>query len=80
MINMSFYNGTLNREILKAFIETTDKQILYTYGYEWKNPTIHRKPVTKEQALGIVKEEDLLDAREGFECLHLNAFSTSDMW
>lgn len=80
MLNMSFYNGTLKRDVLKAVIETTEKPIVYTYGYAWKNPTIHRKPVTKEQALDIVKEEDLLDAKEEESCIHLNAFSSNDMW
>lgn len=80
MLKMSFYNGTLNRDILKAVIETTEKPIVYTYGYEYRQPTTHRKPVTKEEALNIVKKESLLDAKEEEHCIHLNAYSSNDMW
>lgn len=80
MLEMSFYDGTLNRDMLIAVIETTDKPIVYTYGYEYRQPTTHRKPVTKEEALNIVKTEGWLDATEEETCIHLNAFSANDMW
>lgn len=80
MIKMSFYNRTLDRDVLRAVIESTDKQILYTYGYVSRHPTTCRKPITKEEAVRIVKEESLLDATEEASCIHLNAFSSNDMW
>ena len=80
MIKMSFYNGTLNRETLRAVIDTTDKEIVFTYGYEYRHPTTHRKPITKEEAKEIVNKESLLDATEEETCIHLNAFSSNDMW
>ena len=80
MLKMSFFDGTLNRRMLRAVVETTDKPIVYTFGYEYKHPTTHRKPITKEEAVKIVLNESLLDAKEEDECIHLNAFSTNDMW
>lgn len=80
MLKMSFYNGTMNRETLSNFINTTDKPIKYTYGLGYRGPTTYRVPINKERALGIVKNESLLDATEEAECLHLNAYSGNDMW
>ena len=51
-IDMSFY-WTLNKEILKAFIEKTDKPIRYTYGLKYRNPTTLNVPVSKERALRL---------------------------
>lgn len=80
MLRMSFYYGTLNRERLIEFIESTDKKIVYTYGLGYRNPTTYRKPISKEAAIKIAKNESLLDATEEAECLHLNAYSGNDMW
>lgn len=79
-IKMSFYNGTLDRESLKEFIEKTDKPIRYTYGLKFKGPTTMNVPVSKEQALEIVDSQSLLDAKELDDCLDLNAYSGNDMW
>ena len=80
MLKMSFYDGTLNRDMLIAVIETTDKPIVYTYGLIYRHPTTYRKPVSKKEAVNIVKKESLLDATEEETCIHLNAFGDSDMW
>ena len=80
MLKMSFYKGTLNRDVLKAFIETTEKPIVYTVGYAFRHPTTYREPVSKKEALKIVDRESLLDANEEETCLHLNSFTSSDMW
>lgn len=80
MLKMSFYNKTLNRTRLMEFIGNTNKPIVYTYGYESKHPTTHRVPKTKAEALSIIAEESLLDATEEETCIHLNAFSSNDMW
>ena len=80
MIDMSFYRGTLNREELIKFILATSKPIRYTYGFGYKSPTTHKVLITKADALKIADEESLLDARENEEYLHLNAYSSNDMW
>lgn len=80
MLKMSFYDGTLNRKVLQAVVETTDKPIVYTYGLGYRRPTIYRKPITKEEAQKVIEKESLLDAEEEENCIHLNAFSSNDMW
>ena len=80
MLKMSFYNGTLNRTKLINFIETTTKPIRYTYGLGYRHPTTNKKLITKEQAIKIVNTQSLLDADEYEDYLHLNAYSSNDMW
>ena len=80
MIKMSFYNGTLDREKLIAFISETDKPIQYTYGLGYRHPTTHNKPISKDEAIRIAKTQSLLDADEYEDRLHLNAYSSNDMW
>ena len=80
MLKMSFFNGTVNRQILTDFINTTDLPIKYTYGLGYRSPTTNKVPVTKDRALEIAKNQSLLDATEEKDCLHLNASSANDMW
>lgn len=78
MLNMSFYNGTLNREIAKETINKTEKILMYRYGYGWKGAK--KSPITKERALKIIDTESLLDIEESETEILLNAYSTNDMW
>lgn len=80
MLKMSFYDGTLNKQALKAFVAETKKPICYTYGFEFRNPTTRRVPTSKEEAIHIIDTASLLDATEEKNCLHLNAYSANDMW
>lgn len=80
MLNMSFYDGTLNRAKAKEFIAETKKPLKYTYGLGYRNPTTNHEPITKEQAIEIIKKESLLDITEHNDYVHLNAFSSNDMW
>ena len=79
MIEMSFYNGTLDKKKAEEFIKNTDKPIVYTYGFEYRNPTTHRKPISKEKAIQILNEE-WCDLTEEENDVHLNAFSANDMF
>ena len=80
MLKMSFYDGTLDREIAKNIIVNSDKPCLYTYGLGYRNPTTNHKPISKEEALEIIKTKSLLDITEHDDCFHLNAYSSNDMW
>lgn len=80
MIKMSFYNGTLDRKEAMKLVSDTDKKLVYTYGYEYRNPITHRKPITLDEAIDKIKNESLLDITEEEDCIHLNAFSSNDMW
>jgi len=80
MLKMSFFDGTMNKDELRTFVRETEKEIKYTFGLGYRNPTTHNKPISKEEAMAIIDRESLLDAKEKEECLHLNAYSDNDMW
>lgn len=80
MLNMSFYKGTLNRKELIEFIINTDKSISYTFGFSWKNPKTNCMIISKQEAITIVQEQDLLEAEEGKYFLNLNAYHINDMY
>ena len=77
---MSFYDGTLNREKAKEVIANTDKELKYTYGLSYRKPTTYKKPIDREEALNIVATESLLDITEYEDWIHLNGYSSNDMW
>ncbi len=80
MINMSFYNGTLNRVKAKEYIQGTNKRCVYTVGLAYRHPTTHRVPITKERAMQIIDVADLLDIKEERQVIHLNSYTGNDMW
>lgn len=80
MLRMSFHDGTLNKEELIKFVNSTEKEVRYTYGLGFRNPTTNRELVTKDRALEIIESQSLLDATEEKDYLHLNAFSVNDMF
>ena len=80
MLKMSFYDGSLDRNKAKEFVAETNKPLRYTYGFSYRNPTTHNKPITKEEALKIIDDQGFLDITEEQEYVHLNAYSENDMW
>ena len=80
MLKMSFYDGTLDKAKAKEVIAETEKELKYTYGLTFRNPTTNKKPITKEEALQIIDRESLLDINEYEDYILLNAFSSNDMW
>lgn len=80
MLKMSFYDGTLDRNKLMQAVRETTKPILFTYGLIFRKPTTYRKPITVSEAMEIIRKEGFLDADEEPDCIHLNAFSETDMW
>ena len=79
-IKMSFYRGTLDRKRLAEYAKITSKDIRYTYGFSYRNPTTNKKLISKEEALEIIEKEGFLDADEDCETLFLNAYSANDMF
>ena len=81
MLKMSFFDGTLNKEKAKEYILNSGKPCRYTYklGYR-SNSTTNNIFITKEEALEIIAKESLLDLREHDTYIHLNAYSSNDMW
>ena len=80
MLKMSFNDGTLDRRKAKEFIAETEKELKYTNGLRMRNPVICNEPITKEQASEIIENSDLLDITEYDNYVHLNTFSSNDMW
>ena len=80
MLKMSFYNGTLNKEKAKEYINTSSKPCQYTYGLGYRNPTINHNPISKIEAMEIIDRESFLDIDEYEGYIHLNAYSDNDMW
>lgn len=80
MINMSFYDGTMNKKELIDFIESTDKDIIYTHGLKFRRPTTYEVPIDKQRALEIINNYSLLGAREKETYIELNTYSGNDMW
>jgi len=62
------------------YIEKLDKPCVYTYGLEYKHPTTHRVPVTKEEAIEKIKNNSLVDITEETDVIHINAYSSNDMY
>ena len=80
MLKMSFFDGTLDRNKAREFVNITDKKLVYTYGFEYRNPTTHRVPIDKERALELISHESYLDITEEEDFIHFNAFSSNDMF
>ena len=80
MLKMSFYNGTLDRVKAKEVIANSNKELKYTYGFGYRNPTTHKKPIDKLEAYRIIDKEGFLDITEYEDYIHLNAYSDNDMW
>lgn len=78
MLNMSFYDGTLDREKAKEVVEITEKKLTYRYGYGWKGA--EKRPIDREKALGVIEKECFLDVKETEDEILLNAYSSNDMW
>ena len=79
-LRMSFYNGTLDRSMAKGIIRNTTRPVVYTYGFEYRDPTINHKPIEKTAAYGIIDKESFLDIDFRDDLIHLNAYSCNDMY
>ena len=80
VLEMSFYHGTLDRDKALEIIRKTDRPLVFTNGILYRNPTICRQPVSKAEALEIVRKEGLLNIHFEENQVHLNAFSDNDMY
>jgi hypothetical protein len=80
MINMSFYNGSLDKKVAIEGIKTTHKPITLTVGFAYRNPTIHNKPITVQEALSIINKESFVDIKECETCISVNVYSANDMY
>ena len=77
---LSEFRGSRDREDAKKHILETDKPLKYTHGLGYRGPSIHNKPITKEEAISIIDKGDFLDITEYDDYIHLNTYSDNDMW
>ena len=80
MLNMSFYDGTLDKEEAIKAIIMSDKPCKYTYGFKYKNPTTYEVPIPKEEAIQIIKDEFYIDIFELEDYFDIIAYGENDMW
>lgn len=76
---MSFYNGSLDREKAIEFIKQTDKEIYYTRGLRYRNPTILDVPINKLNAIESIINESFITVREAADGIYISSYSANDM-
>ncbi len=81
MLNYSFMSkhSDCSKEEAIELIKTTNKQILYTHGLGYRNPTINKVPVSKEKALEHASNS-LVDITEYEDYIHVNTYSGNDLF
>lgn len=74
-----------NKDLLLARLDflkchEIEKQVFYTRGYSFMNPTTHNKPISIDDAKKIVNKEPWWDAKEDKDAIYINTFSESDLY
>lgn len=62
----------------REFLRDTSKPIKYTYGLGYRNPTTHKVPISNQEA--VEKFNGMCDITEYEDYVHLNEFSSNDLW
>ena len=79
MLNMSFYNGTLNRPEAADVVRASNKTLYHRYGFAYRGA--EKRPISKENALKIIEDiGNYLDVTETDNKILLNTYSSNDMW
>lgn len=79
MLNMSFYNGTLNRPEAADVVRASSKTLYRRYGFAYRGA--EKRPISKENALKIIEDTgNYLDVTETDNEILLNTYSSNDMW
>lgn len=79
MLNMSFYNGTLNRPEAADVVIASNKTLYHRYGFAYRGA--EKRPISKENALKIIEDTgNYLDVTETDNEILLNTYSSNDMW
>lgn len=79
MLDMSFYNGTLDRTKAKEIIEASGKPLMFRHGFAYRGA--EKRPISKEKALSIIDDTgNYLDITESENEILLNTYSEMDMW
>lgn len=79
MLNMSFYNGTLNRPEAADVVRASNKTLYHRYGFAYRGA--EKRPISKENASKIIEDTgNYLDVTETDNEILLNTYSSNDMW
>lgn len=79
MLNMSFYNGTLNRPEAADVVRASNKTLYHRYGFAYRGA--EKRPISKENALKIIEDTgNYLDVTETGNEILLNTYSSNDIW
>lgn len=79
MLNMSFYNCTLNRPEAADVVRASNKTLYHRYGFAYRGA--EKRPISKENALKIIEDiGNYLDVTETDNEILLNTYSSNDMW
>lgn len=81
----SFYSNEhskfADKQMAIDYALASGKPFKYTHGLGYRNPTTHNKPISLEEATKIMTEPgEWLDIDERDDCIHLNTYSSNDMW
>ena len=82
----TFYDKTFGKytkeEVIKKIEESEDGEYKYEYtiGLEYRSPTTCHVPITKEEAINKIKTNSLVDVDLKDNIIHVNTFTTNDMW
>lgn len=58
MIKMSFYDGTLDRAKAREVVETSEKPLMFRYGFAYRGA--EKRPITKEKANNVALIDTLM--------------------
>ena len=75
---MSKYSNCTKDEAIEL-IRTTDKELRYTYGLLYRNPTTKKVLVSREKALEYASDS-IVDITEYADYVHINRFSSNDLF
>lgn len=79
MLKMSFYDGTLDRAVAEKTVTSTNKRLMYRYGFAYRGA--EKRPIDKDKAIAIIKNNgNYLDVTEDEDEILLNTYSSNDMW
>ena len=83
MISYSFFTTNSSypstMEEVKELLKTTDKEIRFTYGLKYRNPTIYEVPISKEEAIEKFNSYSMIDVIEKDNWIDMNQYSANDM-
>ena len=79
-LRMSSFDSSLNVDVAIDTILNSDKPCVYTLGVSYRNPTTYRVPISKEEAIRIIKGDNVVDVEEQEDVFHINAYSGNDLW